>query len=480
MNNSKQPNIIVLILDALRADHVSCYGYHRNTTPNIDRISEQGTIFLETIATAPWTVPSVASIFTGLYPSEHGATQENPHLDDHVPTLAQILSENGYETIGFSTNPWFNPGTNLSKGFNEFKLYSEAKSRKKTLLRKISPLLRLVTDEEKLTEPGCSHDLMNEIIGTLKKREAPSAKNPLFLYAHFMDAHLPYQPYKRFIHKILGNHDRNLLNRIVKNPLLKDGIIHVRYNLGLEPLSDEDFEVFKIAYDAAIRELDDAIGRLIEYLEKYGILDNSVLIIASDHGENIGDHNLMDHQLCLYDTLLKVPLIITGCGFPKGYRHEKQVQLHQLYHTILDITGVISPAPNFDRAVSLLEMIKKNEGLECAFSEYARPDQIKSGYLRFTSDLDTRFHTRLKCVRTSECKYIHSENNNDEFYDLKADGGERKNIVQWVSLEKLTVYKKLLAEWQGNLRVYSRDESVREAIGQDEKILSQLRNLGYM
>ncbi|HEC99748.1 MAG TPA: hypothetical protein ENN18_05140 [Proteobacteria bacterium] len=479
MNNSKQPNIIVLILDALRADHVSCYGYHRNTTPNIDRLSEQGTVFLETIATAPWTVPSVASIFTGLYPSEHGATQEYPRLDDHVPTLAQILSENGYETIGFSTNPWFNKETNLSKGFKEFKLYSEGKSRKRRLLRKISPFVNFVFKKRGLTEPGCSHDVVDEVIDSLEEIRTKK-ETPFFLYAHFMDPHLPYQPYKKYIKAILQGSNRKRLKQIMNYPLLKDGIVHVRYNLGLESLKDEALDIFRMAYDAAIRELDDAIGNLTEYLRKSGILDDSVLIIASDHGENIGDHGLMDHQLCLYDTLLKVPLIIVGNGFPKNHKHKKQVQLHQLFYTILEATGINNQAKQSNTDITLQNMIKNNTGLKDAFSEYARPDQIKSGYLRFSSELDLRFSTRLRCVRTSEFKYIHSENGNDEFYDIEADAGEAKNIVHSVSLEKLAVWKKLLAEWQSNLRVYSRDESAKESIGQDEKILSQLRNLGYM
>ncbi|MEW5948588.1 MAG: sulfatase [Thermodesulfobacteriota bacterium] len=475
MNNSKQPNIIVLILDALRADHVSCYGYHRNTTPNIDRISAQGTIFLETIATAPWTVPSVASIFTGCYPSEHGATQENPHLDDLVPTLAQILSENGYETIGFSTNPWFNPGTNLRKGFNEFNLFSNEKSRKKHIKRKLLQQLHLLKKGSRFfVEPGNSHDIVDEISTTVASRTHRNSK-PFFLYAHFMDPHLPYEPYKEYIRRMIGN-DKGMIKKIMDCQLIRDGLVHVRYNLGLERIDKETIDLFKLAYDAAILQLDDAIGALIECLEKAGALDSSLIIIAADHGENIGDHRLMDHQLCLYDTLLKVPLVIIGEGFPRKKRYEKQVQLHQLFDTILEGAS-INRGDRVNGAGSLQRMIKDSTGLEYAFSEYARPDQIKSGYLRITPALDARFDTRLKSIRTPRFKYIQSENGDDELYNLESDPGEEKNILS-VNEEILHEFKKVFVKWQSNLTVHSRSKH-HSSISNDA-IANQLKGLGYM
>ena len=191
----KEPNIILLVLDAVRADRLSCYGYKIKTTPIIDELSKKGTIFLKTIATAPWTVPSVASIFTGLYPSEHGATQEHPYLADEIPTLAEILAEKGYYTIGFSTNPWFHRQSNLSKGFQEFHLFPEGKSRKRELIRKIRRFIKIGIKQNKSLPPGSSYGVVSEIINRLK---GIPANQPFFLYAHFMDTHLPYQPDKKF------------------------------------------------------------------------------------------------------------------------------------------------------------------------------------------------------------------------------------------------------------------------------------------
>jgi arylsulfatase A-like enzyme len=472
-----KPNIILIILDAVRADCLSCYGHSLLTTSNIDRIAEESTLFLETIATAPWTIPSVGSILTGLSPSEHGATQEHPFLRSTITTLPEILQNNGYYTVAFVANPWLNPSSNLMKGFNEIHFHMNWKSRKKRYVRKILRLLTLTSLYNKfdLTGPGCSYDIIYDAVQTIKTfvRE----DKPFFLYIHLMDAHLPYIPQRRYLQSLYN--DRDLYSKIIRNPFLKDGFVHIRYNLRKLSISQREMELFRCAYNACILEMDECIGKLYSFLKEEKLLDNTLLIITSDHGEEIGDHNLMDHQLCLYDTLLKVPLIIRNQDyFPEGYILKGQVQLNQIYHTILAILYKEKVCNYwYSSEKSLHYLVHTKTSLKYTFSEYHRPDLIKNGYLRISPQLDHRFETRLFCVRSRKYKYIYSEKGKDEFYHLESDPLEKRNLIDFLP-EKVNHFKEVLKKWRSSLK-FQDNFSVRK-IEHSQDVVNKLKSLGYI
>ena len=237
-------------------------------------------------------------------------------------------------------------------------------------------------------------------------------------------------------------------------------------------------ELFKCAYNACIAEMDECVGGLYTFLETTGIADNTLFILTADHGEELGDHNLMDHQLCLYDTLLKVPLIIVNREyFPAGYKIDGQVQLSRLFHTILSVAGVHGYPDVRDR--SLCSSISNQGGQRYTFAEYHRPELIKKGYLRVTSKLDHRFETRLFCARGEGYKYIYSEKGEDEFYHLETDPYEEKNLIDQLP-EKVNSFRKILKEWRKSLKPQVPSPDKKEEIDIDVDVVSRLKTLGYI
>lgn len=321
---STRSNVIIYLVDTLRADHLGCYGYDKVTSPHIDRFAQDGYLFENAQAQAPWTRASVASIFTGLWPQVHGANDDPDTLAGEAKTLAESLKELGYYTAAVTGNgnahgPW-----GFDQGFDYFKYLSNVRSDE--------PLV-VSEDINKAVFP-----LLDEL----------SRNQPFLLFVHTIDPHAPYDPPEPYRSRLAG---------FVEDPEI--GTIDAIEGLSLqhEPISEEQTRELWALYDGEIAANDESFGRFLAELDKHGFYEDSLIIFLSDHGEEFNDHGQWTHGKTLYSEMLDVPLIVK---LPRGggpVRVRQMVQHVDLYPTILQL--VSGQAPNGIQGHSLLPLLSE-------------------------------------------------------------------------------------------------------------------------
>jgi len=333
---SRRPNVILIVLDTLRADHLGCYGYERPTSPNIDRLATESVVYEQAISTAPWTFPSHATLFTGLLPSHHHAHHEHLKLAAEQTTVAERLAEAGYETVGFCNNPWITEQLGMTQGFERFDEVWRDKVSRGTFDINI-----FVEPELHGIEDAGAATTLEELERWLDGRES---SRPFFLFVNLIEPHTYFDP------------PRDYRNRFLERSLTRDDVqrenvdfIDRAYADGLDASL---LERIRALYDGEIAYVDDWIGRFTGLLEQKDLLDASLLIVTSDHGEAFAEHRrcglpLIDHQLSLYRELLDVPLIVRypagrGLRVANGTRVDAPVSTVDLVPTIIDVVGLVA------------------------------------------------------------------------------------------------------------------------------------------
>lgn len=313
------PDILLVTLDTTRVDHVSAYGYERDTTPNLARLAAEGVTYTRAYSVASWTLPSHASLFTGKYPSSHGASHDPEGslvlsaglgaasdeerekyrifrargMGRDEQTLAELLSGAGYRSAGVVGGPWLKRVFGLSRGFERW-------------------------DDDDITDAGGrrANELSDRALASL---DALPANVPFLLFLNFFDAHMPYQP------------PRWMLRDYLDDPVAARG-------------ADRDAELRRASYDAEILFADMNFGRVIDRLKSRGRYDGTLIIVTADHGELLGEHSLYGHPARLYEELTRIPLVVK---FPKGrksgLRIDTPIQLVDLFALILDQAGIETP-----------------------------------------------------------------------------------------------------------------------------------------
>jgi arylsulfatase A-like enzyme len=323
------PNILVLVVDALRADHLSTYGYVRRTSPNLDRLADTGVLFEHAFATSSWTLPSHVSLLTGLYPSQHGVGWETPKglLTLGYPTLPEALSAHGYRTAAFSANVfWFTRDRGFDRGFIHFEDYFSS------LADMVSrPFYGRLVERFVLRRLGFEdfpgRKRASDINHALLRWIDADRSRPFFVFVNYMDTHDPYLPPQPY---------RSRFSR-AKDP---GGMIN--WWVGRHPkLGPEEVQGEIDAYDGAISYVDDSIGQLVAELHRRDPSGNTLVVITSDHGESFGEHGLFLHGNTLYRNEIQVPLIVSWRGrIPAGARIEQPVTNAALPATVMDLIGV--------------------------------------------------------------------------------------------------------------------------------------------
>jgi hypothetical protein len=321
-----RPNVVLVVLDQVRARNMSLYGYARPTTPFLERLAEESTIFDQAISAAPWTLPSHAAMFTGHYPLEMSTDWTLP-LDETFPTLAEALAAEGYMTAGFVANKVYaGTHTGLARGFLRYDVDVDtptgvlmASSLGRNLLerRRVRRLLR------RLEEPGLKLAPMvsAEFLGWLDRVE----ERPFFAFLNYMDAHTSYLPWPPIEGRFASDSARLLPPPVMARAKEK--------RAGVRNLINQ--------YDERIALLDGEMERLVAELDRRGLSDHTLLIIASDHGEEFGERGVMFHGRSLYLPSLQVPLLLRFPGrIPGGVRVGEPVGLADLPATVLDVLGL--------------------------------------------------------------------------------------------------------------------------------------------
>jgi len=420
---SGMDNIIIFLMDTQRADNLSCYGYHKKTTPNIDVIANEGVIFTNNIIPGVWTLPSHASLFTGRYVSGHGADAHHEFLPKEFLTMAEILGKIGYRTVGLSNNGWVSRSTGIARGFDEYYLVRRGKA---------GGVEWFYVEEESLKEEEKdrgSSKTVNAAISWIEHKY--DGKKPFFMFINVIEPHGPYRPPEPFKSKFLPP---NISEDELKSlPPLKsvEECIDIRADrLKLPP---RYWEIQKALYDGCTATVDDRIGRLYKYLEEKGILDNTILVVTSDHGDVQGEHlPHVEHHLCAYDELIRVPLVIRyPKALPKGKKVKWITQTLDILPTILDLLDVKDEKFwNTIQGLSVLPALDNEPYREFALTEYMKPIQQFFLMWRRHSDFDIRaYNYWLKALRTLRYKYIWYSNGKDELYDLENDPAEKQNLA---------------------------------------------------
>jgi len=462
------PNILLIVLDTVRADRISCYGFPEDATPEIDRLAREGTTFSEATTPAPWTLPAHASLFTGLYPSEHGAHYGHLHLDRDATTMAELLATLGYRTVGFSKKTWLSRGMGTTQGFERYRDFRLPEPRRRLLLARLAASAREARRGrvERHGDAG-GHEIASAAADWLRARERRDDRAPFFLFANFNEAHLPFLPPRPYWLRFAGTMPRDEALLANLDPMV--------YIAGEVRLSPDDVDVLRALYAGEIAYLDRQIGRIVGALEETGALDRTLVIVTSDHGENIADHALMGHVLCVYETLLRVPLVVRyPARFPRGTIDARPVQLTDLLPTIVDL--VEPGAADLLPKISGRSLVAAEER-GFAIAEYQRPDNYLDRYPERFPTFDTSpFRRDLASLSAGAMKLIEGSDGRRELYDLTEDPGEERDLAA-SRPERAAELADALARFRERLR--ARAESA-ESPEIDAATREELRSLGYI
>ncbi len=326
------PNIVLVVFDTARWDRFGCYGYERPTTPFVDGLAEQGLRVETMIANGPWTLPSHGSLFTGLYPSQHGSQwQTGPRLRDSVSiTMAEWLRGLGYHTICATNNGLISERTGLSRGFDRYAFRLDLERGRRRLGRRV----------KKVLAGGDSGGL---IINEWVRKELSNAPQPTFLFVNYLECHWSYVPPRRLEKRVGGPRFG-----------LAEGI---RYRAGLarnagpwEAIARADertLDVYRTMYDGELANADEHLRDLMAILRESGHVDGrpSLVMVTSDHGEHVGEHRLADHHASLDDHLIRVPFVAWGPGVVEPGTQSRPFELVDVFPSLARLLGRELPVP---------------------------------------------------------------------------------------------------------------------------------------
>ncbi|MBI4761652.1 MAG: sulfatase-like hydrolase/transferase [Chloroflexota bacterium] len=404
------PNVLWIVIDTLRADHMSLHGYERETDPYLASLAQQSVVFDNAYATSSWTLTSHASLFTGRWPYEHKA-DGGRSLDDTYPTIAEALAARGYRTGAFNGN--FETVTSrwgFARGFHHFEDYYQ------TL-----PQLAVSSFYGRFLEYYVLHKVFNMEF-SIDRRWAPSinqsaldwigqdAEKPFFVFINYYDVHAPYVSPERARFSTLEN-PGGLVNT--------DWTTTDIYN----PKTPEQAQGEIDAYDGGIYYTDQQIKRLMDEMQRRGWLENTIVVITSDHGELFGEHGLWEHHNSLYRPVIYVPLIIWyPKAVPQNLRIETAVSNAALPATMLDLLG--EPAQDLFPGPSLAELWRDPSSaarFPDPIAEMAESPWVNPNHLSFKGDMVS--------VISEDWQYIEHEFNGVELYNLKDDPDQLNNLA---------------------------------------------------
>lgn len=444
------PNVVLVTIDTLRADHLSCYGYDRPTSPFIDSIAADGTLFADASSAAAWTKPATGTILTGLYPSRHGALYHGSSLQlpEGEKTLAETFRDAGYVTAGFVTNPNVKRIFDFDRGFDEFfdspveDTVTLASIRGSTFGRL---LMRLFRHQFNWKYENDVFQMNRHILAWLRENK----DQRFFLYLHYIDPHIPYTPPSPFKEEFERDH-------------------------GFVTFNERKGKVGVDLYDGEIRYTDEGMKELVEEMQALGLWDNTVFAMTSDHGEEFFEHEVMGHGFSLYQGVIHVPLIFRGPGIPKGLVVDEPVQVVDMPATLAEVAGVGAGQLGDGRSFTAAFDAPDWEPAHIYFLEN-----------EFGTDHNNNRSFVFSGARRGEYKLVLTEKNlyrpwaaREEFYDLSKDPAEKNNLIQDEA------YRDLIQELTDSLEAHSemlfktgfRDI---EPAAISEEVQEQMRMLGY-
>lgn len=463
---SRLPNIVLLVLDGVRSDRMSCYGWSRPTTPFLEQLSGEATVFHGNYSVANQSLPSHVSLFSGVHGTFHGAGTNHSFYDGRFPFITELLRSRGYHTVGVSShNPYFQRRRGFIRGFNRYT--SIVKSSKQAQLLGTSPrwvkqcaaminhvpgvaAMRKAIRSYRSKDIGMYRALEQfytrndhsgrRVIETVKQELAACAAgaSPAFLFANIVDAHTPFLPLPRYRDLFqVGDVNDRVLTALFDAHQLEAG----RLNLG-----SDDLETIRRLYDAGIRYVDDLVADLFGALKAMRLLDDTIVIITSDHGEMLLEkEGLLGHGTSLYEGMIRVPLIIRAPGQRHAGSRAGVTSTVDIFSTLAALAGITAHKPGFNyQGSDLLNSAEASQNRfvvseepAIAFPErlYAYPEIIRKN-LRVE-----------RAMMTDDYKYVWSSAGCHRLHRRKEDPQEKDNLYGRQQRERIETMKRQLFGW---------------------------------
>ena len=442
---------LLIVLDTLRRDHMSLYGYSRNTTPALDARARAGLVFDNTTASAPWTLPSHASMFTGLWPRTHGAHSSTSPLPKQSVTLAEIAREHGYRTAGLSSNnAQMSSRLGMDQGFEE---YLCRRPRLPGVQLGLARDLGWTWDERRAQYQEMPYftapEMTRAAIAWLARRRGA----PFFLFLNYMDVHMP--------NAAPGSQGLPFEDEASASGAVKRGMLERLHATGELPPSLRRSLVNE--YDRELIHLDHWVGELLGYVEASGLAASTLIVLTSDHGEFLGEHRLVGHGQDLYTETVDVPLIVWEPGAAAG-RNARPVQGLDLFPTILRYLGL--PIPEGTQGQPLTDADHPT------VAEYHDRSDLAAEAVQ-----DARVLRTLRMIHVDEHRYVQSSSGEERLFHRVADPRELRNLI----LDAPGV----AAQARARLEAWLRDTPLAPPPSDpprslDPETLENLRALGYV
>jgi len=478
-------NILVVVADTARADELQAVTTERSDSP-LSALANRGGRFRSVFSSAPWTLPAHASLFTGTYTARHATHAGAKRYDGRFDTLAELLSDHGYRTVGITNNAWVTDEFGLARGFDQFlKVWQYYQT--DTDFGEIRLTARGIDQLRRAVSAGISGSVLRNLANAMygrflyRRRDYGARRTnrlaaswlderdrtrPFFMFVNYLEPHLDYRPPESYA-----------------RPFLPAGMSHAEardipqsqweYVAGELELSERELAGLRGLYRGELAYLDDRIGDLLDTVRGATVERETVVVVLGDHGENIGEHGLMDHQYSLHETVLHVPLIVAGGPFDGLGTRDDLVQTLDLFSTLLDVAGVDSPHEH--QGVSVHP--SSSESRTHAFAEYLAPqpsiDRLSDETGIPESALD-RFDQRIRAVRTDDHKLVRHERDGDRLYDVAGD--DETTDVSDSRPEVTEELAETLDEWIRSVD----DGRASDADEMSDRTRGRLERLGYL
>jgi arylsulfatase A-like enzyme len=481
------PNIVLVVMDTARHDTVSSHEF-----PEIAALQNEGTTYTSAFASAPWTLPSHGGIFSGQYSSKHGASAAAKHFPEDTPTVVEQFAQESYETVGISNNTWISGEFGFGRGFETFRKnwqYIQSDVDLGKIAREEEGFDKIRNVTHRLFDGNPLVNAANAIYGQFVRKRAEDdgarttnewvadwlderdADRPFFLFINYLEPHLEYRPPE-------DHAERYLPDGVSYAEAMEINQDAWRYIADEAEMTNRDFEILRGLYRAELSYLDERIGELRRLLEDAGEWEETVFVVTGDHGENIGDHGLMDHQYCLYETLVHVPLIIHGGDFTGGKKVDNLVQLTDLAPTLLDAAGIDAPEFREQAQGQSFHPEVDFDSREYTFAEYMAPQPSMEALEKRVGNAPEdlyKYDRSLQAIRSERWKLIRGSDGSKELYHVSEDSHETTDLS--------TEYPKKLVELESELDAWLdsfEHADVSSGIEMNADTKDRLEDLGYL
>jgi len=430
-------NLILISIDTLRPDHLGCYGYDRDTSPNLDTLASEGLLFEDVTSQSPWTLPSQASLFTSAYPSTHGLTREGRSLDPDFTTLAELLRGEGYRTAAFTGGGYMHRRFGLAQGFEVYR------DRYVIDGKDYAPFLDVhwSTFREMVLEWLRDH-----------------CDEPFFLFIHCYDVHKPYDPPAEYVRPFYPACQGEIISFVGHDEVVFKEKERSVTRVPVDSLSDDQLDHVVSHYDGEVRRVDEEVGILLEVLDQLGLRNETLVIVTSDHGEQFLEHGGLGHRNTLYQEELAVPLIMRlPAAFRPGRRVKESVSLVDISPTVASLLSIDAESLAGNSLVPILI----GEGLEQpVLSEF-----LEGG---------------LVALREGRYKLIVSKDGSPQLFDLEEDPDEHVDVSGTLPEIKDRLFENMKERVALNEKAGESYQTVETDGTEDDYIDEQLKALGYL